>query len=208
MYDNNNDPWATTFKDMMLLIGLSLLSMLLIVIPFLNDPKKGQKNEIQAPGNVIIEIYWDDALKDDIDGWVKGPKDRMPVGFNHRNDIQFNLLRDDLGIIGDISGRNYENFYARGIIPGEYIFNVVLFKKVSKKPIKVKVIVSVVKDGNYHQVLTKEVFLSTEKEEQNVFIFQLDKNGNVDPDTVYTDPGMFLYLDDLAPSVQGREDLE
>jgi hypothetical protein len=71
------------------------------------DPptKSSVSDNVQAPGNVIIEAQWADKLDADVDLWVQAPGD-MPVGYSNESGQSLNLLRDDLGRKQDITDYN------------------------------------------------------------------------------------------------------
>jgi hypothetical protein len=72
-------------------------------------------------------MRWPDAADTDVDLWVQGPGD-VPVGYSNKGGRLFNLLRDDLGLQSDAAKINYESSFSRGIVEGEYVINVHLYK--------------------------------------------------------------------------------
>lgn len=57
-------------------------------------------------------MHWPSDMENDVDLWVKAPGEG-PVGFWNQGGEVFNLLRDDLGAIGDATDENYEVSYSR-----------------------------------------------------------------------------------------------
>ncbi len=82
---------------------------------------------------MVVEIHWPNDLPVDVDLWVQAPRD-VPVGFWNQGSRFFNLLRDDLGLEGDATGRNYEVSYSRGIPAGEYTVNVHMYGDGAARP--------------------------------------------------------------------------
>jgi hypothetical protein len=178
------DDSDVVFRDVITLALLGFVALVIIMLPHINPPlKKDEAKSIDPPGNVIVEARWDDGVDADIDLWVQGPED-VPVGYSNLSGQLFSLLRDDIGKRNDASELNYENSYSRGIRPGEYIVNLhMYFNRASTWPIKAKVLVSLVKTrgtSRYtEQILVSDVNLTRLGEEQTVFRFKLDKDGNL-----------------------------
>lgn len=164
---------------------LGFVAMVILLLPHINPPGE-LSDSTSGPGNVIVEIEWADSLESDVDLWVQGPAD-YPVGYSNKGGILFNLLRDDLGTLGDITERNHEISFSRGLLAGEYIINLHMYRTyTSELPVSVIVSVSVraTDDGNARRILTTTVQLLHEGQEITVFRFYLDDNGNLDPSSV------------------------
>ena len=146
-----------SFKAMfMFLMGM------MILLPFVAE-KKDKANEAVDPpsqGVLRVEIFWEDDANIDVDLWVKGPVGTA-VGYSNLGGPLWNLLRDDLGTLMDVSGRNMEIAYTRGIWNGEYIVNAHLFNlKGGVLPVKIKVVVSYKED---EQSPSKEMFFTNQE---------------------------------------------
>ena len=100
----------------------------------------------------------------------------------------FNLLRDDLGIEGDASGRNYEVSYSRGILAGDYTVNVHMYGKIpAGVVVPVRVVVSVkAKYDSLRQILQTSVELQRRNQEETAFRFRLSGDGELVPGSVTT----------------------
>ena len=62
--------------------GFVLMSVLMMTV--MNPPTKSSESDnIQTPGNVIIEAQWADKLDADVDLWVQAPGD-VPVGYSNK----------------------------------------------------------------------------------------------------------------------------
>ena len=180
---NEND---VVFRDVILLALTGFISMVILLIPFVNPPTE-EESSSTPPGNVIVELFWDDKRDVDIDLWVQAPDD-IPVGYSNKGGIFFNLLRDDLGIYKDNSPVNYEVSYSRGISDGVYIANVHLYRedKAPFKPIIAELLVSVVDpDSNKRkQILKTSKKLEEIGKEITVFQFELDKKGKLNKNSI------------------------
>ena len=180
---NEND---VVFRDVILLALTGFISMVILLIPFVNPPTE-EESSSTPPGNVIVELFWDDKRDVDIDLWVKAPDD-IPVGYSNKGGLFFNLLRDDLGIYKDNSPVNYEVSYSRGISDGVYIANVHLYRedKAPFEPIVAELLVSVVDpDSNKRrQILRTSKKLEEIGMEITVFQFELDKKGKLNKNSI------------------------
>lgn len=146
--------------------------------------KKYQQGAV-SPGDIIIEMWWGQGYDSDVDLWVAAPGER-PVGYSNKAGVTFNLLRDDLGPGGDPESRNYEIAVGRGLKPGEYVVNVMLYRLRDGRlpvPVDVEVVVQG-KDAGAHPILRKRVELGHEGEELTVARFSLDREGALVPGSV------------------------
>lgn len=205
---------SNLYKDVLFILLLAFLVIIMMIIPFINDPGKKAEDLAKPPGKIMVEFFWDDKAQVDIDGWVKGPKDLRPVGYTNKDDIQFELLRDDRGTVDDVSGRNFENFYARGIYAGEYLVNVHWYggRAPTRDPMEVTVVVTVYdkEHSTSRQILVRKIKMRL-YDDVNVFIFKLDSEGVLVKDSVYTDPRINLKLgygisDNVPPQYLGDQE--
>jgi hypothetical protein len=103
--------------------------------------------------------------------------------------LKFNylvLLRDDLGRFADITDLNYENSYSRGIVPGEYVANVHLYRAIGSLPVEAKVVVSVRAHGATRQLIATTVTLTREGQERTAFRWKLTEAGDLVAGSVTT----------------------
>ena len=186
--DNNglSDENDVVFRDVILLALTGFISMVILLIPFVNPPTEEEASST-PPGNVIVELFWDNKRDVDIDLWVQAPDD-IPVGYSNKGGLFFNLLRDDLGIYKDNSPVNYEVSYSRGISKGVYIANVHLYRedKSPFQPIIAELLISVVDPDNNkrRQILKTSKRLEEVGKEITVFQFELDKKGELNKSTI------------------------
>lgn len=178
------DDSDVVFRDVITLALLGFIALVIILLPHINPPeKKRTEQEAAAPGNVMIEARWSDAIDADVDLWVEGPGD-SPVGYSNLAGQVFNLLRDDIGFRNDVSQLNYENSYSRGIVAGEYTVNLhMYFNRADTWPVPVTVLVSTIKPSGTarasRQILVSDVELRQMGEELTVFRFRLDDEGEL-----------------------------
>ncbi len=177
---------GTVFRDVLMLALIGFVAMVIMLLPHLSR-KHDEAKDSQVPGNVVVELHWPDDLPVDVDLWVKAPDD-VPVGFWNQGGHYFNLLRDDLGLEGDATGRNYEVSYSRGIPAGEYIVNVHMYGPVPKGVrVPARVVVSVKpKYGELRQMLETTIELTHKGQEETAFRFQLTADGELVAGSVNT----------------------
>lgn len=180
---------GTVFRDVIMLALAGFIAIVILLLPHLNPPGVA-KEGADAPGNVIVELKWEDALDIDVDLWVEAPGDR-PVGYSNKGGQIFNLLRDDLGRRADVTDLNYEVSYSRGIPAGEYTVNVHLYRATaSPLPIPVQVVASVKKGPERapRRIVAAEVELSRQGEEATAFRFKLTEKGDLVAGSVHRLP--------------------
>lgn len=128
--------------DLMMVLFLAMGAVLYLVLPLINIPEEDVNVAPPPQGNLMVEMYWPDEMDTDVDLWVQAPHD-VPVGYSNKGGIVANLLRDDLGQLADVSKRNMEITYTRGIPDGEYIVNAHLFGlKTGKLPVPVRIVIA------------------------------------------------------------------
>lgn len=126
----------------MTLLYFSMVVVVYILLSFINIPEKEENEDPPRQGNLIIQISWPHEMDSDVDLWVRSSADMVPVGYSNKGGPLFNLLRDDLGDLADLTGKNEEETVSRGIPDGEYIVNAHLFNlKGGRLPIPVKLFV-------------------------------------------------------------------
>jgi hypothetical protein len=171
------------FRDFSLLMVLGFVAMVIWLLPHINPP--ADSSEADPPGNLIVAITWPEG-DTDIDLWLTGPGELHPVGYSNKGGVLFNLLRDDLGDQPDATPLNYENAYSRGVVSGEYIFNVHCYR-CGVVPQRVHVEVSI-NDGaarkGVRPVAMTSLDLTANGQERTAFRFRLDAAGNVEPNSL------------------------
>ena len=174
------------FRDIILLTLTGFISMVILLLPFINSPTE-KTDSSTPPGNVIVELFWDNDRDVDIDLWVKAPDD-IPVGYSNKGGLFFNLLRDDLGKYKDNTPVNYEVSYSRGISQGVYVVNLHLYRedKSPFEPISAKLVISLIHPDTAEriQILKSNKLLENVGEEVTIFQFVLDKKGKLDKKSI------------------------
>lgn len=169
-------------RDLMIIMFVMMVAIASIAIPHINARTvQASQEEAKAPGNVVIDVNWPPEFDTDVDLWVQGPGD-VPVGYSNKGGVLFNLLRDDLGHVLDVSGMNYEVAYSRGLQPGRYTVNLHLYRNtLGRYPVPVTVIAStkVNPESPSIQILNRSVQLTREGQEVTVFSFELDHAGGL-----------------------------
>jgi hypothetical protein len=175
----DDDSGGTVFRDVLLLALIGFVAMVIMMLPHLAR-KEQNIDEQKAPGNVVVEIHWPDALDVDVDLWVEAPGD-IPVGFFNQGSRYFNLLRDDLGQEGDPTGRNYEISYSRGIPEGEYTVNVHMYGPLPPgTTVPVDVVVSVKPAFSLLvPIVRTQVTLLRKNQEETAARFRLTADGDL-----------------------------
>lgn len=187
-FNPGGDPSAVTFRDVILISLLIFVFLIIWLLPHINPPGEKEKDEAPPPGNVIVEMRWPDDKCVDIDLWVRPPKGGR-IGFSRQNSENANLLRDDTGCKYDPIAMNYENFYTRGILEGQYTVNAHWYSDALDEQyddITVRIVVSIKgeKGGSMRQILATEVTLEKVWQELTAFSFKLDEDGKLIEDSV------------------------
>lgn len=185
----DDDGGNTVFRDVIFLALAGFVAMVLLLLPHLNPPATASEGT-PAPGNVIVEIHWDNEVDSDVDLWVEAPGDTA-VGYSNKGGLIFNLLRDDLGGQADVTNSNYEVSYSRGVPAGEYTVNVHLYRDISGRlplPVIVTVSVKPAPDMAAKRILSTKMLLQHQGQEVTAFRFRLDENGKLVSGSVHDTP--------------------
>lgn len=174
---------GTVFRDFTLIMVLGFVAMVVWLLPHVNPP--AQNADAVPPGNVVVAITWPPG-DTDIDLWITGPGELVPVGYSNKGGLLFNLLRDDLGDKPDATPLNYENAYSRGVVAGEYVVNVHCYRcPVLPQRIDVEISINTGENSKgVKPVATTAVELRTNGEERTALRFRLDAKGNLEPDSM------------------------
>lgn len=172
------------FRDTLLNMLLMLVVIVALILPHLNPPASSKQAE--PPGNLIVHITWPEG-NTDVDIWLMGPGEPVPVGYSNKGGRLWNLLRDDLGNATDATDLNYENAFTRGVIPGRYTINAHCYR-CAALPVKVDLEISLNKDAGKagakaasRVILTTSLDLTQNGQERTAIDFVMDADGNIDP---------------------------
>lgn len=159
------------------------LSLLAINVESAEAAQKRVKNSALF----LIKVVWPGESDDDVDTYVSDPLAHL-VFFKRLQDGLMNLDRDDTGSSSNMitlpdgrvvkSAYNEEQVEIRGIIEGEYIVNVHMYRKASAPSTKVIVTLYKVAEGEDVQVHERVLTLA-EQQEKTAFRFTLTKSGEV-----------------------------
>lgn len=163
--------------------GLCIMLLALVILPHEPEPE----SQSSSLGNVVLEVRWPDGWATDVDLWCRAPGDR-PVGYSNKSGKVFNLIRDDLGNDGDLSGLNFENCLSRGAPDGEYVANLHLFSDQKRQPVPVDLVVRLESPHGPAKVLaTKRVMLNHVGQEVTAIRLTI-ANGKLVPGSLHDTP--------------------
>lgn len=153
------------------------------------------KAEIDSPGGIEVATFWPAEQNTDVDLWCRAPG-REWVGYNRPGQgDDFSLVYDDRGWDGHAVKRNFENMFARELLPGEYVINVHYFGNNGggfgvSEPVQVNVVVRIQEKGSssFRQIADKTVTLRHVMDEVTVVRFTIDKDGKVDERSINDRP--------------------
>jgi hypothetical protein len=173
------------------LLGLVVVFVVLFQLSLVvanDDAAKAKEEHLKNASLYLIKMSWSGDSDDDVDLYVRDP-DRHLVFFRRMQAGLLSLDRDDTGrgsntvILPDgrkvMSAWNEERVTIRGIIEGEYIVNVHMYRKGSIPPTKVEVTLYKTDSSEDIMVHQKVVTFSAERQEETAFRFRLTKDGNV-----------------------------
>lgn len=169
------------FRDTLLNLVLMFVVMVLLILPHLNPPSS--KSEAEPPGNLIAHIVWP-VGDTDVDLWVDGPGEPVPVGYSNKGGLLWNLLRDDLGNSPDATPINFENAYSRGIVPGDYTINVHCYRCPQvPQNVAVEVSINTGEPGksSLKPLVNTELKLVYSGQERTAIRFKLREDGTIEP---------------------------
>ncbi|MGH7102904.1 MAG: hypothetical protein ACREFJ_10960 [Acetobacteraceae bacterium] len=142
------------------------------------------------PGGIIVQMRWQKSADADVDLWVKAPGDEA-VGYSHMSDAHCNLLRDDLGRTLDPESRNQEMVVCRGIDPGEWVVDAMLYRSYDDQ-VPIKVTVTVREGPLLTEILDRTIELQSQGQQVTLWRFRIDARDHLAPDSANHLP-MRLY---------------
>lgn len=172
------------FTDLSLNALLSFLVLFVLAYLRMNPVAKKDAN-IETYGEFAIVATWTNGKDDDVDLYVRDPNGKTAY-FRSRDSGLMNLEYDDLGQVSDsasaASGKkvevhfNSERVVIRGILPGEYVVNVGMYRKGEPNPTPILVTLYRIR-GQDKELLHNELLLEAEGDEKTAFRFTLDSAG-------------------------------
>ena len=176
----------TSFLDILFntLVGF----VLLFIIAFLLISPIKKKKEIEQKAEYVITVTWPGEMTDDVDSWLEDPTENI-LYFGQKQIGLMHLDRDDLGSRNDrqhVPGVGMINYpynreitTIRGIMPGEYVFNIHMYRKTSRdSPVPVTVILEKL-NPRVKLLYSKVVTLTDHWEEKTIIRFVLDVDGEI-----------------------------
>jgi hypothetical protein len=162
-----------------------LVACIAFMIRYMSMPTANH-GDVASPGSIVVTATWDPG-NDDVDLWLMGPGEKTPVFYDNKAGATWDLLRDDLGDVGDPTPLNYENAYTRGEPPGEYTVNVLCYRCVEEMPVNVRVVVQETSpSGKMVSISTTDLKLVRNGQEATAIDFTVGPDGRVDRRTMNT----------------------
>lgn len=161
------------FNCLNIILFLFIFSILLISVKETTE----NKSQIVQKGEFMIVLEWNKDSEDDLDLWIKDPTGKL-VWFRHKDNGLTNLDRDDTGDEVSKSIKiNREVAFVRGIMPGEYIVNVQVYRKSGDT--KLPYTVNVYKINPFQIIKSYESYVLYMGEEHTIVRFHVDDKGSV-----------------------------
>ena len=182
----------------MLFKGLQVVAFLFfLALSVMNPPQSA--GSVNTEAEYIITMTWPDLHPDDVDLSVEDPMGKL-VWYRQRDVGLMHLERDDQGNYKDtilvkgakltakdgmvikgetvVNPLNQETVTIRGIVPGEYVVNVSLYRAITGKPVPVTVNIDKI-NPRVESVHHSTVVLSRRAEEITVARFTIAASGEV-----------------------------
>ena len=170
----------------LVLVFAVLLKLSLLAINA--ESAESTQKRLKSNALFLIKVVWAGESDDDVDTYVSDPLSHL-VFFKRLQDGLMNLDRDDTGSSSNLitlpdgrvvkSAYNEEQVEIRGIIEGEYIVNVHMYRKATPTPTKVIVTLYKVAEGEDVQIHERVLTLAQQGQEETAFRFTLTRSGEV-----------------------------
>lgn len=183
-----NRPTSIAYIDLLsiLLVVFVVIAALLIV-----QNHKAIDANIISKAEFVAILEWNENSNADVDLWVRNPLNNV-IYYRNQNEGLVSLDRDDTGIdnnsIIDQNGQKIdapvrrEMTSVRGIIPGKFVVNIMMYALRNNPPITAKV--QIIKLNPYKVITEKEVVLKSTGQEVTIASFDVLPDGSVtDVDT-------------------------
>lgn len=175
----------TLFTDVMMSTLVMVVGMLMLSHAT-RKAKKAKDGNIVTEGKYAVVMTWADGSSDDVDLYVRDPAGNVAF-FQGRDAGLMHLEHDDTGANSDTIlsqgatfavEKNEERTIIRGIIPGEYVVNVHMYRKGDLKPMPVKVRLLRL-TGQDADLAQANRVLKFDGDEQTAFRFTLAADGSI-----------------------------
>ena len=170
----------------LVLVFAVLLKLSLLAINV--ESAESAQKRLKSNALFLIKVVWAGESDDDVDTYVSDPLSHL-VFFKRLQDGLMNLDRDDTGSNSNLvtlpdgrvvkSAYNEEQVEIRGIIEGEYIVNVHMYRMATPTPTKVIVTLYKVTEGEDVQIHERVLTLAEQRQEETAFRFTLTRSGEV-----------------------------
>ena len=175
--------------DVCINLVLVFAVLLKLSLPAINvESAESAQKRLKSNALFLIKVVWPGESDDDVDTYVGDPLSHL-VFFKRLQDGLMNLDRDDTGSSNNLitlpdgrvvkSAYNEEQVEIRGIIEGEYIVNVHMYRKATPTPTKVIVTLYKVAEGEDVQIHERVLTLAEQRQEETAFRFTLTRGGEV-----------------------------
>lgn len=134
---DSNDKYKSGIGFVDLLFNVLIGFVFLFLIAFLLINPVAKRADVVSPAQFLVIMSWPNGDVNDFDLWVRDPLNNY-IGFHSKDVGITNLDRDDLGSLNDhvysnekekiVVSVNREVISIRGILPGEYIVSVHLYR--------------------------------------------------------------------------------
>lgn len=156
-------------RDLLMNMLLGLTALVVLVLAQINPIAKSTET-IKPPGDIAVLMCWAPGPTD-IDLWLGAPGDKS-VGYSRKTGTVWALLRDDMGIVNDVSPINCESAFARATPAGEYVVNIHGYSLPETIPIHIEISLS-------GRLLVSTNLDLKPKQERTVVRFTLDGQGTI-----------------------------
>lgn len=177
---------AQAFTDLLFNALLGFVVMFAIAYMLINPI--AETGKIDPKAEILITLSWPDGRDDDVDLYVRDPAGEL-VWFRRREVGLMHLDRDDRGQGSDrfvVDGvtvenpRNQEVVAIRGIMPGEYIVNIHLYRASRSEPLPVWASLRIERlNPTVRLVFEDRVALERAGEERTVVRFAVAADGGI-----------------------------
>jgi hypothetical protein len=167
-----------------LLFNALLGFVVMFVLAYLMINPIARSGAVDPKAEFLITLTWPDGRKEDVDLYVEDPAGNL-VWFREREAGLMHLDRDDLGLRNDVievggqrvvNPLNQEVVSIRGIVSGEYVVNLHLYRAGSDVPLSAKVKVEKL-NPRLEVVFYGDVILNAEGDERTAVRFSIRPDG-------------------------------
>jgi hypothetical protein len=172
------------FTDLLFNALLGFVVMFILAVLLINPIAKS--GAVDAKAEFLITLSWPEGRREDVDLYVQDPAGEM-VWFRTREAGLMHLDRDDLGERNDVievAGRqvinplNQEIVSIRGILPGEYVVNLHLYRGDGAQPVPATVKIEKL-NPRVEQVFFGPLTLIEQGDERTAARFSIGSDGRV-----------------------------